>query len=82
MNRPLFLLLGTGAALGLNFPIGKMAMAAGVTPALWAAVISAGAGLDQRGQSGGEVAVVVGDQDAHADDCRESVGSRIKTSLR
>lgn len=45
MNRPLFLLLGTGAALGLNFPIGKMAMAAGVTPALWAAVISAGAGL-------------------------------------
>ena len=45
MNRPLLLLLGTGAALGLNFPIGKMAMAAGVTPALWAAVISAGAGL-------------------------------------
>ncbi|HUQ36016.1 MAG TPA: DMT family transporter [Aestuariivirga sp.] len=45
MNRPLFLLLGTGAALGLNFPVGKMAMAAGVTPALWAAVISAGAGL-------------------------------------
>jgi len=45
MNRPLFLLLGTGAALGLNFPIGKIAMAAGVTPALWAAVISAGAGL-------------------------------------
>ena len=45
MNRPLFLLLGTGAALGLNFPIGKMAMDAGVTPALWAAVISAGAGL-------------------------------------
>ena len=45
MNRPLLLLLGTGAALGLNFPIGKMAMAAGVTPALWAAVISSGAGL-------------------------------------
>ena len=45
MNRPLFLLIGTGAALGLNFPIGKMAMTAGVTPALWAAVISAGAGL-------------------------------------
>ncbi|HRA94350.1 MAG TPA: DMT family transporter [Aestuariivirga sp.] len=45
MNRPLFLLLGTGAALGLNFPIGKMAMGAGVTPALWAAVISVGAGL-------------------------------------
>ena len=45
MNRPLLLLLATGAALGLNFPIGKMAMAAGVTPALWAAVISSGAGL-------------------------------------
>ena len=45
MNRPLLLLLGTGAALGLNFPIGKLAMAAGVTPALWAAVISLGAGL-------------------------------------
>lgn len=45
MNRPLFLLIGTGAVLGLNFPIGKTAMASGVTPALWAAVISAGAGL-------------------------------------
>ncbi len=45
MNRPLLLLLGTGAALGLNFPIGKLAMAAGVTPALWATVISLGAGL-------------------------------------
>lgn len=44
-DRPLLLLLGTGAALGLNFPIGKLAMAAGVTPALWAAVISLGAGL-------------------------------------
>ena len=45
MNRPLLLLIGTGAALGLNFPIGKLAMAAGVNPALWAAVISSGAGL-------------------------------------
>lgn len=45
MNRPLLLLLGTGAALGLNFPIGKLAMTAGVTPALWATVISLGAGL-------------------------------------
>jgi drug/metabolite transporter (DMT)-like permease len=45
MNRPLLLLLGTGAALGLNFPLGKLAMAAGITPALWAAVISLGAGL-------------------------------------
>jgi drug/metabolite transporter (DMT)-like permease len=45
MNRPLLLLIGTGAALGLNFPIGKMAMSHGVNPALWAAVISLGAGL-------------------------------------
>jgi drug/metabolite transporter (DMT)-like permease len=39
------LLLGTGTALGLNFPLGKFATAAGVTPALWAATISLGAGL-------------------------------------
>jgi len=45
MNRPLLLLLGTGAVLGLNFPLGKLAMAAGIDPALWAAVISLGAGL-------------------------------------
>jgi drug/metabolite transporter (DMT)-like permease len=45
MNRPLLLLIGTGAALGLNFPIGKLAMSQGVNPALWAAVISLGAGL-------------------------------------
>ncbi len=45
MNRPLLLLLGTGAALGLNFPLGKLAMAAGISPGLWAALISAGAGL-------------------------------------
>jgi drug/metabolite transporter (DMT)-like permease len=45
MNRQLFLLLGTGAMLGLNFPIGKLAISAGVNPALWAAIISLGAGL-------------------------------------
>jgi len=45
MNHPLPLLIGTGAALGLNFPLGKMAMAAGINPALWAAVISLGAGV-------------------------------------
>ena len=45
MNRPVFLLIGTGTALGLNFPIGKLAMAAGVHPALWSAVISLGAGI-------------------------------------
>lgn len=44
MNRPLLLLVGVGLMLGLNFPIGKLAMAAGVAPAVWAAVISLGAG--------------------------------------
>jgi drug/metabolite transporter (DMT)-like permease len=45
MIRPLLLLFGTGAMLGLNFPIGKLALAAGIGPALWAALISLGAGL-------------------------------------
>ncbi len=45
MNRPLLLLVATGTALGLNFPLGKLAMAQGVNPALWAAIISLGAGL-------------------------------------
>ena len=45
MNRPLLLLLSVGAALGCNFPLGKLASSAGVGPALWAAVISLGAGV-------------------------------------
>jgi drug/metabolite transporter (DMT)-like permease len=45
MNRPLLLLLGTGVMLGLNFPLGKLAIASGVEPALWAALISLGAGV-------------------------------------
>lgn len=61
MNRPLLLLLATGAALGLNFPIGKFAMAAGINAALWSAVISLGAGaamlivssLAERGRPAG-----------------------------
>ena len=44
IDRPLLLLLGTGALLGLNFPLGRMAMAADIGPALWAAVISLGTG--------------------------------------
>lgn len=44
MNRPLILLLVTGLAFGCNFPLGKLAVAAGVNPALWAAVICLGAG--------------------------------------
>jgi drug/metabolite transporter (DMT)-like permease len=45
MNRPLPLLLVTGLAFGCNFPLGKLAVAAGVTPAMWAVVICLGAGL-------------------------------------
>ncbi len=45
MNRPLPLLLVTGFAFGCNFPLGKLAVAAGVNPALWAIVICLGAGL-------------------------------------
>jgi drug/metabolite transporter (DMT)-like permease len=45
MNKPLLLLIGTGAALGLNFPLGKLALQAGIEPLLWAAFISLGAGL-------------------------------------
>ena len=44
-GRPLPLLVFTGLAFGCNFPLGKLAMAAGVNPALWAAVICLGAGL-------------------------------------
>lgn len=44
-DRPLALLLMTGLAFGCNFPLGKLAMAAGVNPALWAAAICLGGGL-------------------------------------
>ena len=44
MNRPLVLLLVTGLAFGCNFPLGKLAVVAGVNPALWAVVICLGAG--------------------------------------
>ncbi len=45
MNRPLPLLLVTGLAFGCNFPLGKLAVMAGVAPAMWAVVICLGAGL-------------------------------------
>ncbi|MDE2384956.1 MAG: DMT family transporter [Alphaproteobacteria bacterium] len=44
-DNPVLLLIGTGATLGLNFPFGKLAVAAGIAPPLWAAFISMGAGL-------------------------------------
>ena len=45
MNRPLLLLLITGAAFGCNFPLAKLGVAAGVNPALWALLICLGTGL-------------------------------------
>jgi drug/metabolite transporter (DMT)-like permease len=45
LNRPLALLVGTGAALGGIFPLGKLAAEAAINPALWAATIAFGAGL-------------------------------------
>jgi drug/metabolite transporter (DMT)-like permease len=44
-DRPLPLLLFVGLFLGANFPLGKMALAQGVDPALWAAYICLGAGF-------------------------------------
>jgi drug/metabolite transporter (DMT)-like permease len=44
-DNPFVLLVGTGLGLGLNFPLGKLALAAGVSAPLWAAFISLGAGL-------------------------------------
>ena len=45
LDNPFALLLGTGLGLGLNFPLGKLALAAGITASLWSAFISLGAGL-------------------------------------
>lgn len=45
MNKPLVLLLVTGLAFGCNFPLAKLAVAAGVNPALWAIVICLGTGV-------------------------------------
>jgi drug/metabolite transporter (DMT)-like permease len=42
---PLMLLLLTGALLGINLPLAKIATAANVPPLLWAFVISGGAGV-------------------------------------
>jgi drug/metabolite transporter (DMT)-like permease len=42
LNSPAALLLLVGALLGLNFPLGKLAAAAGVPPLIWSALISGG----------------------------------------
>ena len=41
--RPVVLLLWTGCLLGATFPLGKIAVAAGVSPLVWAMVVSGGA---------------------------------------
>jgi drug/metabolite transporter (DMT)-like permease len=45
LQRPAVLLVVTGTLIGLNFPLGKIAGQAGVTPMLWALLISLGATL-------------------------------------
>lgn len=45
LQNPIALLLTTGVLIGLNFPFGKVAVEAGISPILWAALISAGASL-------------------------------------
>lgn len=45
LNSVPFLLLYVGVMTGLNFPLGKLAGAAQVSPALWALLISLGASL-------------------------------------
>jgi drug/metabolite transporter (DMT)-like permease len=45
LHRPLPLLLVTGTLLGLGFPLGKLAGAAGISPVVWSWVMGTGAGL-------------------------------------
>ena len=41
-HSPGFLLVAVGLLLGINFPLGKLAVGAGIPPIVWAAVISTG----------------------------------------
>lgn len=45
LQTPAVLLLVTGTLIGLNFPLGKVAGEAGVSPLIWASLISLGATL-------------------------------------
>ena len=45
LQAPAALLLITGTLIGLNFPLGKIAGEAGVSPLIWALLISLGATL-------------------------------------
>ncbi len=42
VQSPVFLLLVTGVLIGFNFPLGKIAGNAGISPVLWAMVVSLG----------------------------------------
>lgn len=44
-HSPGLLLVAVGILLGVNFPLGKLAMAAGISPIIWSALISAGGAL-------------------------------------
>jgi drug/metabolite transporter (DMT)-like permease len=44
-HSPGLLLIAVGILLGVNFPLGKLAMAAGISPIVWSAMISAGGAL-------------------------------------
>lgn len=43
LENPIFLLVATGILIGLNFPLGKVASNAGISPVLWPLLISIGA---------------------------------------
>ena len=45
LQQPGILLLITGTLIGLNFPLGKIAGEAGISPVIWAMLISIGAAL-------------------------------------
>ena len=42
VQSPVFLLLMTGTLIGFNFPLGKIASNAGVSPMIWAMIVSLG----------------------------------------
>jgi len=39
MQNPIFLLLVTGTLIGFNFPLGKIAGDANISPVLWAMIV-------------------------------------------
>lgn len=45
MNSAAFLLVAVGSLLGLTFPLGKLGAQAGVSPVIWALLMSGGASL-------------------------------------